>query len=92
MTKSFLSKDYITQQLHNDAVSLINTYKKYIYQSATQLGDRMITQYYKVQQPPMESNCKQFALLNLSMGYTQNDVFIINPTNYKEKMISSGFY
>ena len=40
----------------------------------------------------MESNCKQSAWLNLSAGYTQNDAVIINPTNYKENMILSGFY
>ena len=40
----------------------------------------------------MESDFKQYALLNLSMGYKQNGVVIINPTHYKENMILSEFY
>ena len=36
----------------------------------------------------MESDCKykQSALLNLTTGYKQNDVVILNPNNYKENM------
>ena len=61
---------------------------KYKYQYTTQSGDRAINQSYKVQKPPTESDCKyyQSALLNLSTIYKQNDVVIVNPNNYKEKL------
>ena len=45
-------------------------------------------QYYTVQKPNTGIDCKQnqSALLNLSTGYKKNDVVIVNPNKYKEKI------
>ena len=74
----------VTRQ-HNLSQKYIYTY---IYQYATQSGDRVITQYCTIQQPPTGIDCKQkqYALLKLSTRDKQNGVVIVNPNNYRENM------
>ena len=90
MTNSFSLLKKIAKRVHDEVVSLLNTYiNTYIYiYLQTLSGDRAISQSRMVQHPHMGSNFEynQYALLNLSMGDKQNYVVIINPKIHKENM------
>ena len=77
-----------TKQLHDNFVSLSNIYIHTYINLQTQSGDHAIIQYYKAQQPCTKTDCKynQYAVLNLIMGYKQNDLVIVNTKNNKENM------
>ena len=86
--KVILSLKTYNQRWHDHIVSLINTYIHTYTRLQTHPGDFTINQYYTVHQPQTGSNCKynQSALLNISMGYTQNNAVIVDPKKNKENM------
>ena len=81
MTKSFSLRKYRAKRLHNEVVSLSNTYIHTYINRKTQSEKYVITQSYTVHKPHTGGYCKQnqYTLLNLSTGDKQNDVVIVNP-------------
>ena len=81
MTESYSLQKNRTKRLHDDVISIKNTYIHTYINPQTQSKDRAITQSYMVNQPCIGRDCKQnkYALFKLSMGYKQNDVVIENP-------------
>ena len=90
MKKSFYLQKHTPKQSHDDFISLSNTYTRTYINPKNQSGDRAITQSFAVHQPHTGSDCKQnqYALLNLSIFYTQNDVDILNTKNNEENTCS----
>ena len=86
MNKSFLNKNILPKQLHEDVVSLSYRHIHTYINTQTQSGYRAITRYYTVNQNDMRGNCINihFKLLKLIIRDKQNNIVIVNPKNNKE--------